>query len=131
MPASDASASLSLRHDFPTEWYVFTSGTSDFTATLTIDYFPYFVQDTTLTVEAMTLYTESSHQPLTVPPNMSSQLKTKTEKGLPLSTGGGTLATKCSRSTARTRTHISPTPTGQNTSPVKHGSSRSRGGARD
>jgi Tc toxin complex TcA C-terminal TcB-binding domain len=73
---------LSLRHDFPTQWYAFTSGNADFTATLTMDYFPYFVQDTTLAVEAMTLYTDSGHEALTVPANMSAELKSNKSTNL-------------------------------------------------
>ena len=74
-PAPSLALLLSLRHDFPTEWYAFTSGTSDFSASLTMDYFPYFVQDTTLTVNAMTLYADGGHTTLTVPANISSELK--------------------------------------------------------
>jgi len=49
---------LSLRHDFPTEWYAFTTGApgADFTAPLTLDLFPYLVQGSTLTVDSIAVY---------------------------------------------------------------------------
>jgi len=47
---------FSLRHDFPTEWSVFVNGTSDFTATIRRDYFPYFAQGKTLTITGLELY---------------------------------------------------------------------------
>ena len=67
---------LSLHHDFPTQWHAFTNGSTDFTAILTMDYFPYFVQDTTLTINSISLYTDSGHEALSVPATMSSELKT-------------------------------------------------------
>jgi hypothetical protein len=73
---------LSLRHDFPTEWYAFTTGGSaDFTAPLTMDYFPYAVQDATLTIESIGVYAAENGQvtpapTVAVPPNMTSDLKT-------------------------------------------------------
>jgi hypothetical protein len=75
-PAPSLALLLSLRYDFPTEWYAFTSGTSNFSASLTMDNFPYFVQDATLTVTAMTLYADGGHTALTVPATMSSELNT-------------------------------------------------------
>jgi hypothetical protein len=47
---------LSLRHDFPTEWYTFVTGSADFTATLTTDFFPYAVHGTKLALSTVTLY---------------------------------------------------------------------------
>ena len=51
-----------LRHDFPTEWYAFTSGGGDFTAPLTIDFFPYLVHQANLTVESIHVYAPSGGQ---------------------------------------------------------------------
>jgi len=63
-PAPSLALLLSLRHDFPNEWYAFTTGgsTADFTATLTIDYFPYLVQDATLAIESITVYAADGHE---------------------------------------------------------------------
>jgi hypothetical protein len=36
---------FSLKHDFPTEWHQFASGSGDFTATVKKSYFPFFVQE--------------------------------------------------------------------------------------
>jgi Tc toxin complex TcA C-terminal TcB-binding domain len=50
---------LCLRYDFPTEWYAFvnnTGGAGDFTATLSKQQFPYLVQNSTLTIDTLTLY---------------------------------------------------------------------------
>jgi hypothetical protein len=60
-PAPALALLLSLRHDFPNDWYVFTAGgsTADFTATLTVDYFPYLVQNATLTIQSITVYAAS------------------------------------------------------------------------
>ena len=70
---------LSLRHDFPTEWYAFTSGAGDFTATLTMDFFPYLVQSATLTIDSITLYANSgdkmSQRAVAVPAAMNTDLK--------------------------------------------------------
>jgi hypothetical protein len=51
---------LSLRHDFPSEWWSFTSGTDDFTAVVRRDYFPYFSQHRQVTIEAFDLYEEKA-----------------------------------------------------------------------
>jgi hypothetical protein len=64
LPPSDGSTPvpqlpllLNLRHDFPSDWYAFTTGNGDFTAQLTKDYFPYLVQGATLTfADSMTVY---------------------------------------------------------------------------
>jgi Tc toxin complex TcA C-terminal TcB-binding domain len=62
-PAPTLALLLSLRHDFPTEWYAFTTGGSaDFTANLTIDYFPYLVQGADLKVESISVYGASGDQ---------------------------------------------------------------------
>lgn len=72
---------LSLRHDFPTEWYAFASGaTPSFTAALPKDYFPYAAQAVTLANIQMTLYADSggnlaqASQP--VPSTMAGDLNT-------------------------------------------------------
>jgi hypothetical protein len=71
---------LSLRHDFPTEWYAFTTGAADFTAQLTMDHFPYAVQGATLTMDSLTLYASSgaalAQVTLPVPANMANDLHT-------------------------------------------------------
>jgi hypothetical protein len=57
---ADASSGLellfSLRYDFSTEWSTFVNKGGGFTFTLRKDYFPYMVQDTTVTVDGLTLY---------------------------------------------------------------------------
>lgn len=47
---------FSLRHDFPTEWQHFVSGAADFSAAVTKEHFPYFVQGSRLTFSTLTLY---------------------------------------------------------------------------
>src|SRR5213075_103924 len=47
---------LSLRHDFPTEWSTFASGTSDLNVTIRPDYFPYFTQGKTITITGFDVY---------------------------------------------------------------------------
>ena len=59
-PTPELALLLSLRHDFPTEWYAFTSGGGDFTTDLTMDHFPYIVHDTTLTAAAVRLYADNA-----------------------------------------------------------------------
>lgn len=77
-PTPSLALLLSLRHDFPTDWYAFTAGgsTAHFTATLTMDYFPYLVQNATLTIESITVYAASGDQlasaTITPPPTMTS-----------------------------------------------------------
>jgi hypothetical protein len=52
---------LNLRHDFPTQWYAFSTGSGDFTATFTMDYLTYAVQHATITyADNMTVYTSST-----------------------------------------------------------------------
>jgi len=72
---------LSLRHDFPTQWYAFTTGgNADFSAPLTMDYFPYAVQEAMLTIESISVYAAEGGQvtpapAVVVPSNMASELK--------------------------------------------------------
>jgi Tc toxin complex TcA C-terminal TcB-binding domain len=51
---------LSLRHDFPTEWYAFVTGTGPFTAQLKTGLLPYSVQGLRLALTSVTLYTETA-----------------------------------------------------------------------
>ena len=57
---------LSLRHDFPTEWYAFTSGGAgaQFTAVLPRAYFPYTSQGATLQNIQPTLYSAAGQRTL-------------------------------------------------------------------
>src|SRR5262249_24701005 len=78
-PAPSLRLLLSLRHDFPTEWYAFATGAAvDFVGTLTMDYFPYSVQGATLTVNSITLYTQDRHalaqSTVPVPSSMANDL---------------------------------------------------------
>jgi hypothetical protein len=58
-----------LRYDFPTEWSAFAGGTSDFTATLGKQLFPYAVQGAKkLTVDSLTLYAGSNGKLVPVSP---------------------------------------------------------------
>jgi hypothetical protein len=61
---------LNLRHDFPTQWYAFSTGSGDFTATFTTDYLPYAVQNAAITyADSMTVYASDTGalKPTTVP----------------------------------------------------------------
>ncbi len=78
-PAPALALLLSLRHDFPTEWYAFTTGssTAHFSAQLTIDYFPYLVQNAALSVQSISVYAANGDQvavapSITVPATMTS-----------------------------------------------------------
>jgi Tc toxin complex TcA C-terminal TcB-binding domain len=77
-PAPTLALLLSLRHDFPTQWYAFmTGGSAAFTAPLTIDYFPYMVQNATLSVTSIGVYAANGGQmavapAVTVPATMTS-----------------------------------------------------------
>jgi hypothetical protein len=58
---TDASTStltllFSLRHDFPTEWAAFVSGTSDLAIALRKSFFPYLAQGGPVTVDGLVLY---------------------------------------------------------------------------
>lgn len=78
-PAPAMALLLSLRHDFPTEWYAFsTSAAGDFTAALTMDHFPYSVQGATLKINSITLYTPNgttlAQSTVAVPGAMATEL---------------------------------------------------------
>jgi hypothetical protein len=76
---------LSLRHDFPTEWYAFTSVSgSQFTAVLPRSYFPYTTQGATLGNIALTLYSSAGQVTVTVPATMASDLDTAGQTTLSL-----------------------------------------------
>jgi hypothetical protein len=47
---------FSLRHDFPDAWYGFATGTEDFQARVRKEFFPYFAQGMTVSVDAVELY---------------------------------------------------------------------------
>lgn len=47
---------FSLKHDFPTEWHQFAASNEDFKAMIKKEYFPYFIQDSNVTIEAVELY---------------------------------------------------------------------------
>src|SRR5262249_10410159 len=49
---------FSLRHDFPTEWSAFVSGTGDFRATIRRDHFPYFTQGRKINIAGFELYAD-------------------------------------------------------------------------
>jgi hypothetical protein len=49
---------FSLRHDFPTEWSAFVSGTSDFAVQLRKYHFPYMVNGENLAIDALELYAQ-------------------------------------------------------------------------
>jgi hypothetical protein len=55
-PPSKLALLFSLRHDFPTEWSTFVNGAAPFTATIRKDYFPYFTQGKTITIDGLDLY---------------------------------------------------------------------------
>ena len=54
---------FSLRHEFPTDWSAFVSGTNDFSVTIRRDHFPYFTQGKTLTVVGLDLYGRDVNAP--------------------------------------------------------------------
>jgi Tc toxin complex TcA C-terminal TcB-binding domain len=47
---------FSLRNEFPTEWSAFVNGTGDFSAKIRRDYFPYFTQNSQITITGFDLY---------------------------------------------------------------------------
>jgi hypothetical protein len=53
---------LSLRHDFPTEWSAFVTGTGDFTMSVQESYFPFMVHGFKIELDKLTLYTSSAGQ---------------------------------------------------------------------
>lgn len=60
-PAAVLALLVDLQHDFPSEWHAFSSGTDDFSATLTLDFFPYLVQGRKITVTGVTFSGRDSH----------------------------------------------------------------------
>ena len=88
---------LSLRHDFPTEWYAFTSGgTAQFSAILPRTYFPYTTQGATLSNIQLTLYSGTPEQATgipaqatqPVPPSMANDLNNVGQTTLSFSPDG-------------------------------------------
>jgi hypothetical protein len=47
---------FSLRHEFPTEWHRFTSGSGNFEATVKRDHFPYFTRGKQITIDSVRLH---------------------------------------------------------------------------
>lgn len=47
---------FSLRHDFPTEWHQFVTGSANFAATVKWEYFPYFTQGKDITIDTVIRY---------------------------------------------------------------------------
>ena len=67
---------LSLRHDFPTEWYALTSGGgTQFTAVLPRSYFPYITQAGTMENIQLTLYSAHAQSTSPAPSTMANDLK--------------------------------------------------------
>jgi hypothetical protein len=60
-PAAVLALLVDLQHEFPSEWHAFSSGTDDFSATLTLDFFPYLVQGRKITVTGVTFSGRDSH----------------------------------------------------------------------
>jgi hypothetical protein len=84
-PAPTLALLFSLRHDFPSQWYAFTTGgAAPFSAPLTIDYFPYLVHNATLTVGSIGVYSSQGDElqiapAIPVPASMTSaQIKAGT-----------------------------------------------------
>jgi hypothetical protein len=69
---------FSLRHDFPTEWSAFVSGTGDFAMELRKDHFPYMVQSEALAIDALEAYAQNGTQmvkrTVTLPGNLADDL---------------------------------------------------------
>jgi hypothetical protein len=76
--ASGLAMLFSLRHDFPTEWAAFANGTADFATTIRRNFFPYMVQNETLSADAIELYAavngKLAKRTIAVPPAMSDDL---------------------------------------------------------
>jgi hypothetical protein len=84
---------LSLRHDFPTQWYAFTSGGgTQFTAVLPRSYFPYTTQGATLGNIVLTLYSAAGQTTPPVPATMASDLNTAGETTLSFTADGKALS---------------------------------------
>jgi hypothetical protein len=56
--ANEAGLALlfSLKHDFPTEWHRFNTGTNNFVATVKPDHFPYFTQGKEITIDGLQVH---------------------------------------------------------------------------
>ena len=54
---------FSVRHDFPTEWSAFVSGTADFGAVIRRDRFPYFTKGKKITITSLDLYGSDTAKP--------------------------------------------------------------------
>lgn len=56
--ANEAGLALlfSLKHDFPTEWHRFNTGTNNFVATVKRDHFPYFTQGKEITIDGLQVH---------------------------------------------------------------------------
>ena len=92
---ADAAASgltrlFSLKYDFPNEWYAFTSGASDFSATLARSHFPYITQGRDINVTKVELYSIKDKKLVPAPApgvdvaNLSTKLKDDGEVQLTL-----------------------------------------------
>src|SRR5262249_35972170 len=53
---------FSLKHDFPTEWHRFITGTDNFEATVKRDYFPYFTRGKDITINEIKLLSIQNDQ---------------------------------------------------------------------
>jgi hypothetical protein len=84
---------LSLRHDFPAEWYAFTSGGgTQFTAALPRSYFPYAAQGATLGNIQLTLCSAAGQATPPVPATMASDLNTTGQTTLSFTADGKALS---------------------------------------
>jgi hypothetical protein len=84
---------LSLRHDFPAQWYAFTSGGgTQFTTVLPRSYFPYTTQGAALGNIAMTLYSAAGQATAPVPATMASDLNTTGDATLSFTADGKALS---------------------------------------
>jgi hypothetical protein len=53
---SELALLFSLRHDFPTEWYRFVTGTNNFVATIRRDHFPYLTQGKAIKINTLQVH---------------------------------------------------------------------------
>jgi hypothetical protein len=84
---------LSLRHDFPAQWYAFsTGGGQAFTAVLPRSYFPYPAQGAQLGGITLTLYSAAGQLTPPVPATMASDLNTAGQTTLSLTADGKALS---------------------------------------
>jgi len=56
VPGANFALLFSLSHDFPVEWSAFVNGAGDFTASIERDFFPYFTQGKTITINSLEIY---------------------------------------------------------------------------